>query len=183
MRNWKYGWGVLYWVLLVNLGFAQADYDLSVYVNGQEVSWQEVSAQNGVITASFEGGKLELNLADWDAFNYAHVLGIEFRRTANDIYTVSTVVRHDDTGWDNYADAFEVKGDAVKNGLRVLLHPHENEQPFTRSQSNVEAEGLVWVEAKDNVEGPGGSKIFVDLSNDVFVDLSSIHVTYELTKN
>ena len=73
--------------------------------------------------------------------------------------------RHNDTGWNNYADAFEVKGETVSNGLRVLTHPHETEQPFTRSQSDVIAQGLVWVEAKDNVEGLGGSKIHLDLSH------------------
>lgn len=162
---------------LLSLGNAQ-DYDLRVYVNEQEVDWQEDSLTSNMLSVSFEGGRLELNLADWGVFNYAHVLGAEFRRSSVGTYTVSTVVRHNDTGWDNYADAFEIKGAMVTNGLRVLMHPHENEQPFTRSQSSVKASGEVWVEAKDNVEGSGGSKIHVDL--EAFKTLPSIHVTYEL---
>lgn len=162
---------------LLSLSAAQT-YMLEVYVNEQEVNWQEDQLSNNMLSVSFEGGKLELNLADWGVFDYAHVLGTEFRRSGSGAYTVSTVVRHNDTGWDNYADAFEVKGSTVTNGLRVLTHPHENEQPFTRSQSGVEATGVVWVEAKDNVEGTGGSTIYIDL--DVFEDYPNVHVTYDL---
>ncbi|MEP2531767.1 hypothetical protein [Shimia sp.] len=45
---------------------------------------------------------------------------------------------HPDTGWDHYADGWRVE-DADGNvlGLRVLTHPHEHEQPFTRSLSGV----------------------------------------------
>ncbi|SMY06194.1 hypothetical protein [Flavimaricola marinus] len=47
-------------------------------------------------------------------------------------------VLHSDTGWDHYADGWEVL-DANGNrlGFRELLHPHETEQPFTRSLSGV----------------------------------------------
>lgn len=43
-------------------------------------------------------------------------------------------ISHPDTGWDHYADGWAVE-DAQGNqlGLRVLAHPHETEQPFTRS--------------------------------------------------
>jgi len=45
---------------------------------------------------------------------------------------------HPDTGWDHYADGWEVV-DATGNrlGYRELFHPHVDEQPFTRSLSNV----------------------------------------------
>ncbi|MDO6730592.1 hypothetical protein Q4577_11230 [Marinovum sp. 2_MG-2023] len=43
-------------------------------------------------------------------------------------------VRHDDAGWDHYADAWEVTDlDGKRLGYRKLHHPHEHEQPFTRS--------------------------------------------------
>ena len=42
-------------------------------------------------------------------------------------------VKSDDTGWDRYADRFEVLTlEGTKLGVRELLHPHETEQPFTR---------------------------------------------------
>ena len=47
-------------------------------------------------------------------------------------------IRHPDTGWDHYADGWRVLDmDGNELGLRVLFHPHENEQPFTRSLSGV----------------------------------------------
>ena len=51
---------------------------------------------------------------------------------------VSVTLSHPDTGWDHYADGWEVL-DAAGNslGLRTLLHPHVTEQPFTRSLSGV----------------------------------------------
>jgi hypothetical protein len=49
----------------------------------------------------------------------------------------------------------------------LLLHPHENEQPFTRSQSGVEIpDGVnqVRVRAHDLVDGYGGLEVVVDLT-------------------
>ena len=46
---------------------------------------------------------------------------------------------HPDTGWDHYADGWRVLDmNGNKLGLRVLAHPHEQEQPFTRSLGNVQ---------------------------------------------
>ena len=70
---------------------------------------------------------------------------------------------HADTGWDDYADAWEVL-DAEGNtlGVRVLAHPHVEEQPFTRSLGGV-AIGAdtteVMIEARDNVGGWSGERI------------------------
>lgn len=162
--------------------FAQ-EYKLELFLNEQSVPFTLESGSLGGDSATvvFEGGKLELNLADWNTFNYAHVLATTFTKTAENTYTVDATVRHNDTGWDNYADTFEVKGESVQNGLRVLAHPHENEQPFTRSQSGVVATGLVHVEAKDNVEGLGGSKIYLDLAHPSFTNQDKIEMSYTLT--
>ena len=47
---------------------------------------------------------------------------------------ISVTLAHPDTGWDHYADGWQVIGtDGVELGLRVLHHPHVTEQPFTRS--------------------------------------------------
>ena len=46
---------------------------------------------------------------------------------------------HGDTGWDHYADGWDIQTvDGMQIGYRELLHPHEQEQPFTRSLGNVE---------------------------------------------
>jgi hypothetical protein len=160
------------------------EYSLELLLNGESIPFEVESGSldnsSNLTTITFEGGRLELNLADWNTFNLAHVLATTFERTVDNTYTVSATVRHNDTGWDNYADAFEVKGEAVENGLRVLAHPHETEQPFTRSQSGVVASGLVWVEAKDNVEGMPGSKIYLDLGHSSLANRSVIEIRYEL---
>jgi len=47
-------------------------------------------------------------------------------------------IRHPDTGWDHYADGWRVldmQGNEL--GMRVLHHPQETEQPFTRSLGGV----------------------------------------------
>ncbi|MBV1867239.1 MAG: hypothetical protein KUG69_04950 [Marinosulfonomonas sp.] len=53
-------------------------------------------------------------------------------------WTFAVTLRHADTGWKHYADGWEIRtssGDVL--GRRELRHPHETEQPFTRSLSNV----------------------------------------------
>ena len=54
-------------------------------------------------------------------------------------WSFSVTVSHGDEGWDHYADGWEVATpDGTQLGYRKLLHPHVNEQPFTRSLSNVD---------------------------------------------
>lgn len=76
-------------------------------------------------------------------------------------------VRHGDTGWDHYADAWRVIGpDGTVYGERTLYHPHENEQPFTRSLAGVaipSSVGSVTVESHDKVHGWGGARVTVKL--------------------
>ena len=72
-------------------------------------------------------------------------------------WSFSVTLSHPDTGWDHYADGWEVV-DAEGNqlGERPLAHPHENEQPFTRSQSGIvipEDMSVVYIRARDNVHG------------------------------
>lgn len=59
--------------------------------------------------------------------------------TARGTWSFSVTIRHGDTGWEDYADGWAIE-DAAGNelGFRLLAHPHVNEQPFTRSLSNVE---------------------------------------------
>ncbi|SEQ73866.1 hypothetical protein [Thalassovita taeanensis] len=45
---------------------------------------------------------------------------------------------HPDSGWDHYADGWEViAANGKVLGQRALMHPHVKEQPFTRSLVNV----------------------------------------------
>ncbi len=57
---------------------------------------------------------------------------------ARDGWTFAVTLRHADEGWDHYADRWAVFApDGRELGTRTLLHPHETEQPFTRSQSGI----------------------------------------------
>jgi hypothetical protein len=69
--------------------------------------------------------------------------------------TVHVTLSHPDSGWEHFADGWEVldeTGDRL--GLRVLAHPHEAEQPFTRSLT-LEAmpEGPLFIRARCLVDG------------------------------
>ena len=72
-------------------------------------------------------------------------------------WTVSVTLSHPDTGWDHYADGWEVLApDGTSLGLRVLVHPHVEEQPFTRSLSGVtipEGTETLLIRARCNVDG------------------------------
>ena len=83
-------------------------------------------------------------------------------------WSVSTTLRHKDTGWDHYADQWRVVDRSGKVlGKRILYHPHEHEQPFTRSQSGIripETTTVVFVEAHDKVHGWSAQRVQVDLN-------------------
>ena len=76
-------------------------------------------------------------------------------------------VRHGDTGWDHYANKWDVVGpDGAVLGTRVLLHPHETEQPFTRSLGGVKIPARitqVTLRAHDSQHGYGGAEVTVVL--------------------
>jgi hypothetical protein len=63
----------------------------------------------------------------------ADVIDAKVRRGTDGTYDFDVTVKSNDRGWDYFADAFEVRtADGKLLGSRVLLHPHEDEQPFTR---------------------------------------------------
>ena len=55
-----------------------------------------------------------------------------------DVFDVRATILSTDTGDDYYADAFEVLGtDGRVLGRLELIHPHADEQPFTRALENL----------------------------------------------
>ncbi|MTH97226.1 hypothetical protein E1297_14635 [Roseibium sp. RKSG952] len=82
-------------------------------------------------------------------------------------WSFSVTIRHADEGWDHYADLWQVVApDGTVLGERVLLHPHVDEQPFTRSLNGVEIpDGVteVVIRARDNVHGFSSQEFPVDL--------------------
>lgn len=96
------------------------------------------------------------------------VLNAVFSLQAEGVWRVSATLEHADTGWEHYADAWRVvDADGNVFGTRTLLHPHEQEQPFTRGLSDVvipPAISMVYVEAHDKVHGWAEKKLAVDLT-------------------
>jgi len=82
-------------------------------------------------------------------------------------YRFDVTLQHEDTGWEHYADQWEVVApDGEILGIRKLLHPHVNEQPFTRSLSGVKIPNnieQVSIRAHDSVHAYGGREMTLDL--------------------
>ena len=87
--------------------------------------------------------------------------------SGNGTYTISATIAHADTGWKHYTDKFEVLAPGGKVlGTRILVHPHVDEQPFTRSLGNVRIPAgitSVIVRASDNVHKAGKKTFTIKL--------------------
>ena len=97
----------------------------------------------------------------------ADVLTVDAIATGPDTFQFSVTVRHDDKGWDHYANKWDVVApDGTVLATRTLHHPHDNEQPFTRSLGGVMIPAgisTVSIRAHDSVHGYGGKTITVGL--------------------
>jgi hypothetical protein len=116
----------------------------------------------------------------------ADVLFVRAVQSADGAWTFHVTVEHPDTGWEDYADGWDVltpddtiiKPDPDSPFTRLLLHPHENEQPFTRSQTGIVIPPdvtQVRVRAHDLVDGYGGREVLVDLTVDSGPDFEVQH--------
>ncbi|RUA17989.1 MAG: hypothetical protein DSY55_01095 [Clostridia bacterium] len=107
--------------------------------------------------------------------SFADVEFVKAVQSTDGTWTFQVTVQHPDTGWDDYADGWDVvtpDGRVLKvtpeaSFTRLLLHPHVGEQPFTRSQSGIRIpEGVtsVTVRAHSLVRGFGGREITLDIT-------------------
>ena len=78
-------------------------------------------------------------------------------------FDIAVTLRHADTGWDHYANRWEVLGPTGEIlATRTLQHPHVGEQPFTRSLTDVTLPAnLTWIRVRghDLVHGYGGREV------------------------
>ena len=113
-------------------------------------------------------------LPDPDQMANADVIYVRAEQKEDSTWTFDVTVSHPDTGWDDYADGWDVvlpDGSVVliisgEPFTRLLTHPHVNEQPFTRSQSGIvipDDVDYVIVRAHDIVDGYGGQEVIVRL--------------------
>lgn len=96
----------------------------------------------------------------------ADVVRVEVDKSGS-TYNFHVTVAHKDEGWQHYTNKWDIIGiDGQVLATRILHHPHDNEQPFTRSLSGVAiGEGIssVTVRAHDLVHKYGGKEMRVEL--------------------
>ncbi|MBD3671686.1 MAG: hypothetical protein HUJ29_13025 [Gammaproteobacteria bacterium] len=111
---------------------------------------------------------LLLGLSGTVSANEVEIINVSMKAMQGGFY-VSVTLKHDDTGWEHYADAWQVVDESGKVlGKRVLYHPHENEQPFTRSLRGLKIPSstrIVYVEAHDKVHGWSPQRVRLDLAS------------------
>lgn len=111
------------------------------------------------------------------------ILGADLAHQGNNIWSLKVTLKHDDTGWDHYADNWrlvDAKGTVL--GDRVLFHPHVNEQPFTRSLNAIKIPEIavqqgdtLYIEAHDKRHGWTDNRLLLDLSQ---LNNGNLKVTY-----
>ena len=85
------------------------------------------------------------------------IVAVKMQPEGGGSYRFDVTLRHRDTGWEHYADGWQLldpNGKLIAE--RILYHPHVNEQPFTRSLSGVALPASIdhlFVRAHDNVHG------------------------------
>jgi len=100
--------------------------------------------------------------------NYAQVVYVKATQGVDGSWCIHATVRHNDEGWDHYANAWQVLDEEGRElAWRMLAHPHDDEQPFERSKCDVNIPpgvGRLIVQAKCSIHGFGGQSVTVDLS-------------------
>jgi ABC-type glycerol-3-phosphate transport system substrate-binding protein len=98
---------------------------------------------------------------------FPSVLGAEATLTDDGTWRISATLSSPYDSPDRYADAWRVLGpDGTELAVRVLVHDHASEQPFTRSLSGVEIPAdvdEVTIEGRDLLNGWGGPAVRVGL--------------------
>ena len=87
------------------------------------------------------------------------VIGVTIESIGDGKFRVNATLNHDDTGWDHYANRWDVLDESGNVlGVRELAHPHVNEMPFTRSvRVSIPASvKTITVRANDSVHATGG---------------------------
>lgn len=120
-----------------------------------------------LFTAGMIGALLLIGTGQLAVAGEVEIVKVQIRAAGNS-WHANVTLRHDDTGWEHYADAWQVVDENGKLlGKRVLYHPHVNEQPFTRSLSGIEIPAgtqVVYVEAHDKVHGWSKQRVRIDLN-------------------
>ena len=121
---------------------------------------------------AFRAALLSLVFCLWTAFGAVAgevvIENVEVKPSSVGGFDFSVTLRHEDEGWQHYADRWAVESldGSVMFGERVLFHPHIDEQPFTRSlRAVVIPRGIaqVRIRARDKLHGWSSQTVVVDL--------------------
>jgi hypothetical protein len=120
-----------------------------------------------ILTSSVFASKFDINTYS-SSLEFAQVKGVLATQKSSGTWCFVTSVRHNDQGWEHYADRWEILDlEGNQLGYRELHHPHDNEQPFARSQCNIKIPTeitKVIVRAKCNKHGFGGKPMVVAIN-------------------
>ncbi len=99
--------------------------------------------------------------------NEVQIVDVKAHQNNDKTWTFAVTLKHADTGWDHYANEWQVIAPDNKIlATRTLYHPHVNEQPFTRNTSGVKIPAsmeTVRIIAKDTVHGLAKTAMQVNL--------------------
>jgi hypothetical protein len=94
---------------------------------------------------------------------FPDVLEVSATQSDDETWTFNVTISSPYDSPERYADAWRVLApDGTQLGIRVLLHDHAGEQPFTRSESGIEIPDditEVLVQARDQLNGWGGTTV------------------------
>ncbi|NOK58393.1 MAG: hypothetical protein GFH27_549279n199 [Chloroflexi bacterium AL-W] len=98
---------------------------------------------------------------------FPDIVGAEILLNDDGTFAIDVTVSSPYDTPERYADAWRVLGpDGEELAVRELAHDHQNEQPFTRSLSNVaipEAVDVVTIQGRDQEYGYGGRTLEVEV--------------------
>ena len=99
--------------------------------------------------------------------NEVEIVDVKIHQAEDKTWTFAVTLKHEDAGWDHYANEWQVIAPDDKIlATRTLYHPHVDEQPFTRNTSGVkipEDITTVRIIARDTVHGHSKTAMQVDL--------------------
>lgn len=99
--------------------------------------------------------------------NEVEITNVVAHQGSDKTWTFAVTLKHADTGWDHYANEWQVIAPDNKIlATRTLYHPHVEEQPFTRNTSGVKIPAsmeTVRIIAKDTVHGLAKTAMQINL--------------------